>query len=292
MAIEDTSRLMQAYIEKAMVDLPALPTALMQVVKATEKETVSTSEIEELISAEPAIATKLLKVVNSAYFGMPREVSSINQAIAILGMQQVRNLALSIGVLNALHSTNAHIEGHQRRFWERSFGAAACATMIAKQHGIGNKDRELVFIGGLLHDIGSLFLLTQFTTPYLNILRLSEEREVPASDLEQSALHVDHARLGGMLGDKWNFPPAVTELIAAHHEPDSVSGNENLNCVHCAERVVCDIIGDHGAGYVPDLGPEFESWMDLDEDGRSELHSEVGIQIRHAAELLGLLSGI
>ena len=117
MALEDSSRVMQAYVEKAMVDLPSLPTTIVQVVQATESETVSTQQIEDLIGTDPAIATKLLKVVNSAYFGMPRQIGSISQATAILGMHQVRNLVLSIGVFKALSGDSTRIELMQRRFW-------------------------------------------------------------------------------------------------------------------------------------------------------------------------------
>ncbi len=290
MALEDHSRLMQAYVEKAMVDLPSLPTVIIQVVKATEKETVSTSEIEELIGADAAISTKLLKVVNSAYFGMPRQIFSINQAIAILGLHQVRNLVLSIGVLNALSHDSARTEGLQRAFWERSFGTASCSSLIARRKRLPAKEQELLFVAGLLHDIGVLFLLTQFTTPYLEVLKTSLANQELLVDVEQRALHTNHAWLGGMLAGKWNFPEDLTELIAQHEFPTSPFEHPSTTCLYVADRIVGTIVDGQSSGFSPGLSQEYLDWLDLDAEEQESLKSEVMVQLNRAKELLGLLA--
>jgi len=289
MALEDHSRLMQAYVEKAMVDLPSLPPVIIQVVQATERETVSTSEIEELISTDPAIATKLLKVVNSAYFGMSRQVFSISQAIAILGLHQVRNLVLSIGVLNALNTFSARTEKLQREFWERSFGTASCAALIGKMKRLATKEQELLFVSGLLHDIGILFLLTQFTTPYLEVLRTSLMQGEPLVDVERRSLHTDHAALGGMLANKWNFPDDLARLISKHEQPGDPNEQPAAACLHSASRLVSSLKPDQGAGFVPQLHPIYEAWLGLGPEESKDLKQQVQEQINHAKELLGML---
>ena len=290
MALEDHSRLMQAYVEKAMVDLPSLPTVIIHVVKATEKETVSTGEIEDLIGTDAAISTKLLKVVNSAYFGMPRQIYSISQAIAILGLHQVRNLVLSIGVLNALRHDSARTDGLQRAFWERSFGTASCAAIIARVKRLPTKEQELLFVAGLLHDIGVLFLLTQFTTPYLEVLRLSVANKEQLIDVEQRALHTNHAWLGGMLANKWNFPDDLAELIAQHETPTSPHEMPATTALHIADRLV-GALGDGSiSGFSPELDPVHVSWLGLKDDEMDSLKTEVTAQIDKAKELLGLLA--
>jgi HD-like signal output (HDOD) protein len=289
MALEDHSRLMQAYVEKAMVDLPALPTVIIQVVKATEKETVSTHEIEELISTDAAISTKLLKVVNSAYFGMPKQIFSINQAIAILGMHQVRNLVLSIGVLNALTTDSARTEDMQKCFWERSFGAASCAQLIGRIKRLPPKEQELLFVAGLLHDIGVLFLLTQFTSPYLEVLKASQANQEPLVVVERRALHTDHATLGGMLAEKWNFPEDLTELISRHESPSSPDEYPSGACLFIADRVVCAMYEGTACGFSAGIDQNQVDWLGLDEDEVKGLEDEVKVQIDHARELLGLI---
>ncbi len=289
MALEDHSRLMQAYVEKAMVDLPSLPTVIIQVVKATERETVSTHEIEELISTDAAISTKLLRVVNSAYFGMPKQIYSINQAIAILGMHQVRNLVLSIGVLNALSTESARTQELQRCFWERSFGTASCAQLIGRIKKLPGKDQELLFVAGLLHDIGVLFLMTQFTTPYLEVIKASHANKEPLVIVEKRALHTDHATLGGMLADKWNFPEDLGELISRHESPLSPDEYPSGACLFIADRIVCSMYENSACGYSPGIDEVQAAWLGLNGEEVDSLREEVQIQINHAKELLGVI---
>ena len=280
---------MQAYVEKAMVDLPSLPTSIVQVVQATERETVSTHEIEELIGADPAIATKLLKVVNSAYFGMPRQISSINQSIAILGLHQVRNLVLSIGVLNALSSKSARLKIMQRQFWERSFGAAACAQLLSKYKELPAKDHETLFVAGLLHDVGILFLFTQFTTPYMEVVKYAQTNSDRLIDVERRVLHVDHAQLGGMLANKWNFPENLEQLIAKHEEPGDPSDSATVSCVHIAGLVAYQVTSDGDSNGVHELSEEYADWLGMDEDEFKSLKVRVREQIVQASELLRII---
>lgn len=279
---------MQAYVEKAMVDLPSLPTCIVQVVQATEKETVSTHEIEELIGADPAIATKLLRVVNSAYFGMPRQISSINQSIAILGLHQVRNLVLSIGVLNALSSSSEHLQKMQRRFWERSFGAAKCAQLLANYKDLPAKIQETVFVAGLLHDVGILFLFTQFTTPYAAVVKYAQANPDRLVDIERRILHIDHAQLGGMLANKWNFPENLEELIAKHEDPGDPEANATVSCVHIADRVACQVTSDGVFDTDAELSDEYMDWLGMDKEEFESLKAHVKEQIAHSSELLGI----
>ena len=151
MALRSENFLLRRYIEKAMVDLPAIPGIVIQVIQAADRDEVTTAEIEALISKDAAIATKILKVVNSAYFGLPRQVSTVGQAVVILGLHQVRNLAMSLGVLSALSSTNPRIMEYQKGFWSQSFAAAACAQEVARLRGMPKKDQDAIFVGGLLH---------------------------------------------------------------------------------------------------------------------------------------------
>ncbi|MCH8979823.1 MAG: HDOD domain-containing protein [Armatimonadetes bacterium] len=289
MALEDSSSVMQAYVEKAMVDLPSLPTTIVQVVQAMESETVTTRQIEDLIGTDPAVVTKLLKVVNSAYFGMPRQIGSISQAIAILGMHQVRNLVLSIGVLNALSGDSTRTEIMQRRFWERSFGAAACAQLLAQHKKLHPKEQEALFVAGLLHDIGILFMLTQFTAPYLEVLEHSFKNDEPLIDVERRLMKTDHASLGGMLAEIWNFPEGLEELIRCHEEPGNPDEMPAVACIHAAGRIACSLMGGDFTGCPQQMAPEVADWLDMSDDQLDELKEQVRAQVGEAAEFLGLL---
>ncbi|MCW5937579.1 MAG: HDOD domain-containing protein [Fimbriimonadaceae bacterium] len=275
-----------------MVDLPAMPSVIVQVLQATDKENVSMAEIEKLLSTDPSITTKLFKVVNSAYFGLPRQVASIGQALAILGIQQVRNLVLSIGVVNALTSPNPRIIEIQRQFWQHSFASATCAQTISRRKGHSTKEQELVFVGGLLHDIGRLFLLTLFNQPYTQVMTEASRLAEPLSSTEQRILGTTHAHLGGVLAEKWNFPVSLCEMITLHdgfEEGDPVENSERLYCVHIADRLASEIwLGEECSPLWP-WDPRAEEWLGHSIEERKELRLETEQFVENAKELLGML---
>jgi HD-like signal output (HDOD) protein len=287
MAIRAENFLLQRYIDKAMVDLPALPAVVMQVVQASQKETVTTAQIEELLRTDAAITTKLLKVVNSAYFGLSRQVSDVGQAIAILGLTQVRNIVLSIGVLNALSSPNPRLAEGQRLFWLESFAAATCAQELARRKGLSPKDQELAFVAGLLHDIGRLFLYILFNQPYNNVLAEAVKRKTTIVATEKRIIGVTHSHLGGVLADKWNFPFDLADLIRNHEIAEGAPFEPLLGAIHAADRIAGKIAQGDGVSDLCPWNPEVRGWTGLDEAGLAELSASVEASLAKAAELVG-----
>lgn len=290
MALRADNMLLRRYVEKAMVDLPALPTVVLQVVQATEKDTASTSEIESMLMADAAITTKLLKVVNSAYFGLPRQIVNVNQTIAILGMHQVRNLVMSIGVLNALNSPSPRIMETQKAFWQHSFASATCAESIAKAKGLPKKDIESVFIGGLLHDVGRLFLFTLFNLPYQEVLKESIARQESLESVEGRILGVTHAQLGGILGEKWNFPQPLIDMIQGHdHIPDSGQIQDGVYCTHIADAIANSLAPKEIVGTPSPVDAKARVWLGFTDEEFEGLKQRTADQVELAREMLGVM---
>ena len=289
MAVRSENFLLQRYIDKAMVDLPAMPGVVMEVVKATEQEDSTTTQIEDLLVADAAITTKLLKVVNSAYFGLPRQVVNINQAIAILGMHQVRNLVLSIGVLNTLTSPSPRIVEVQKKFWQQSFAAASCAEQIAKRKSLQKKDMETIFIGGLLHDVGRLFLFTLFNLPYKEVLKESVAKGEQLTVVERRILGTTHPELGGVLAEKWNFPEMLIDMIRFHDPIPEDVASEAVYCTHIADVIANQIGDDAVTGVVDEFDPRAMAWAGYDENGLQELRDATSKQVELANDMLGVL---
>ena len=289
MALQSESFLLRRYIEKAMVDLPAMPAIVMQVVQATERDDVTTAEIEELLNKDPAMATKVLKVVNSAYFGLPRQITNIGHAVAILGLQQIRNLALSLGVLNALSSSNARVRDIQRMFWQNSFAAGCCAGHISRKRGLNKRDAELVFVGALLHDIGRLFLLTLFNIPYQQVMRESTNRTLPMRLVEQKVLGTTHAELGAELAERWNFPVDLVKLIRNHDGEFNEETTDAEFAVH-----ICDVFADSIAepefvGLVTPVNGRARVWAGLTDEDAAEIRTKMKESLEQSQALLGIL---
>ncbi len=272
-----------------MVDLPALPGVVLQVVQATENENVSTAEIEKYLQLDTAITTKLLKVVNSAYFGLPRQIVNVNQTIAILGLHQVRNLVLSIGVLNLLTSSSPKVIETQKAYWQSSFAAASCAETLARKRNLDRKDVETVFVSGLLRDVGRLFLLTLFTLPYQEVLNASIKNQEPVSETETRILGFTHAELGATLAEKWNFPPTLVEAIRDHDQIPEGDVNLTTACIHIADHLAGEIGDPAFIGVLSETDPRALKALNLTEADLSDLRDQTVEQVTKAKDLVGLL---
>lgn len=289
MALRSENLLLRRYIEKAMVDLPAMPGVVLQVVQATEREEVSSAEVERLLSADPAITTKLLKVVNSAYFGLPRQITNISQTITILGMHQVRNLVMSIGVLNIMSSSSPRLVETQKEFWMHSFASASCADLIAKAKNLPRKDAETVFVAGLLHDVGRLFLLTMFNLPYKDVVSQSLRGAEPVDQVEERILGASHAELGGLLAEKWNFPPQLVGLIRHHATLPQGEIEPTLHCIHLADAIANSVSSPEIVGVFRPADPRSRQWLGANDKQFDELRFVTGAAVQKARELFGVL---
>jgi HD-like signal output (HDOD) protein len=289
MALRSENLLLRRYIDKAMVDLPAMPGVVLQVVQATEREEVSSAEVERLLSADPAITTKLLKVVNSAYFGLPRQITNISQTITILGMHQVRNLVMSIGVLNIMNSSSPRLMETQKEFWMHSFASATCAELIARAKGLPKKDTEAVFVSGLLHDIGRLFLLTMFNLPYKDVISQSLRSGEPIDSVEERILGATHAELGGLLAEKWNFPVQLVTLIRHHTTLPANEVEPMLYCVNLADAIANSVASPEIVGVYKPADPRSRAWLGANDKQFDELRYITGASVQKARELFGVL---
>lgn len=282
--------LLRRYIDKAMVDLPSLPNVVVEILDATKNEGASTGQIEKLVSMDQAIVTKLLKVVNSAYFGLPRLVTDVKQVIAILGLHQVRNLVLSIGVLNALESPNPRVAAIQTQLWQEAFGSAKIADMVAEQKKLEKHIRDNVYIGGLLHDIGRLFLFTLFRSPYEQVIMESLDRDEPLSLTERRVLGTTHAELGGVLADRWNFPIELIEMIRDHDQPVDRALPPHVICVSIADKIVSAVVENEIEGISEFLDEGSRMWLGLDSAQIETFGHKASQQIKEASEVMGLIA--
>jgi putative nucleotidyltransferase with HDIG domain len=289
MALKTESFLLRRYIEKAMVDLPAMPAVIMEVIRATDRDGVTTNEVESLLSKDPALATKVLKVVNSAYFGLPRQITNISHAVAILGFQQVRNLAMSLGVLNALSSTNPRVQEIQMLFWQHSFASGTAAELIAKRKGLQRKDVEMIFVGGLLHDIGRLFLLTLFNIPYQQVMKESIQRNLPVRLVEKKVLGTSHAELGADLAEKWNFPDELVSMIRCHDGEFPPGEPYPEYCIHIADILSDAIAEQEFVGLKTPILPRAADWAGFKAEDYEEIKLNMIASVERAKQVLGML---
>lgn len=194
--------------------LPSLPTVAAKLLSLTSQPEISVQEICRLVSYDISLSAKVLRVVNSAYYGLPQRVSSVQQAVSILGINAVRNLTLSFSLLTIRSDSRGTFD--YERFWQRSLAAAVSARMILAL--VDRRDPGEIFIASLLQNIGEMILAREFPREFEDVLRLvSQGKEEIAA--EHEVLNIDHATIGYMVARKWGFPEALTTPIIYHHAP-------------------------------------------------------------------------
>jgi putative nucleotidyltransferase with HDIG domain len=191
--------------------LPTVPESLKKISQVIGKPRVTLDEISHFVSSDPALATKILRMVNSAVYGFPGRISSVSHAIMLLGLNVVRGLLLGISVFEIMQT-------HMSGLWDHSLGCAMIARAIAVKKGI--KDPEEVAIAALLHDIGKVILILEFQPLYEGAMREAASRRIPIFEAERGVFQETHAAVGMWLAEKWRFPANLVEGIGYHHRPN------------------------------------------------------------------------
>jgi len=214
--------------------MPAFPASVQQVLSLASDMNTAPKELVRVVEHDPVLTLKLLKVANSAYFGLSRAIVSINHAVVYLGINTVRHVALAIAAIGALPRKNsAHFDTDD--FLLHSLCTAVMTRALARNIRIPEVEAANFFVAGLLHDIGQVVFSQFEPDTYRKVLQRSKKEGCPIYVSEQSSLGADHSELGAMLGERWQLPKALTEAIRMHHIPPRKSGgNPMRECLFVA----------------------------------------------------------
>ncbi|MGK5088728.1 HDOD domain-containing protein [Bdellovibrionota bacterium FG-2] len=205
---EDNLRILTKYIEK----MPTFSPATSKIIQLANKLNTSPNEIVAAIRLDPILTGRVLQLVNSAYFSLAQRVTSLNRAVVYLGINTIKNLALSTAVLQTFENKNKELAELVKPVWRHSLATAVCAKIIAKASAVPVNMLEEYFIAGLLHDIGKTILMQAFfeTQPHDGKISAAEEK---------SRYSLDHSELGAQTLKKWNFHEQISEAVFSHHTP-------------------------------------------------------------------------
>lgn len=277
-------------IEKALQDLPSLPNVTEKVLRETESPDASAANVEKLISTDQSLASKVLRVVNSAYYGLPGQVSNLSQAIVILGMQQVRNMVLGVSAIGMMKAKTPRQIEQLRLFWLHSFGATAAATFFADAKKLSPKDKEIVFVAGLLHDIGKLFLFSNFTQTYDQVTGYAATKNVSEEEAESFLLGMNHAEIAAEMAQMWKLPENICQLLKSHEGDFGGSTDPVLYVLHLADYATKYLYSGTEAQFAPGYQQEAFDWLGFDEAKMTELFEHVATKVEDASTLFGMVS--
>ena len=197
---------------KGLATLPHVMTRIMAII--TDEES-SAKELAAEIRNDQALTAKILKIVNSAYYGFYRQISNIDEAVVILGFKEVRSISLAITVFGLFQERkNNYFD--RRGFWKHSVITAVLADMLSEAFPQSYPE---AFTAGLLHDLGYGVLDQYFPQEWQQICEETEKRQVHKLKVEREILGTDHAEIGFWVAEQWNFPPDLCQGIRYHHEP-------------------------------------------------------------------------
>jgi len=200
--------------------IPTMPTIASKVMQIVNDPKSNAEDVAKFISKDVALTSKVLRLANSAFYGIPRTISSVNSAIVILGFNTIRSLVLSASVIKVFPAKPGAVSFDRKSFWKHSFMVGIAARMLAQiLRRRKLVDLEMAFSAGLLHDIGKLILEQFAEAEYLPILKTAREKGLPLYQVEKSLLGIDHAEVSGMLADKWQMPLELKVPICMHHTP-------------------------------------------------------------------------
>lgn len=222
--------------------LPALPVVIGELLSSFGNDETDIGLICRQVARDQSLTARLLRVANSSFYGLQCRVATINEAVVVLGFRAVRSMLLTLSVSSAFGKQDC--PGFEPRAYMRHcVGVGLAARAIAETTG---RNPDLAFAGGVLHDMGQLALASVFGDAYARALAYRREHDCPLVVAERDILGTDHAVVGGLLADTWNFPASLRSAIAEHHSPSAATADSLADLVHVADAIA------HGLGLAGD----------------------------------------
>jgi len=207
---------------KQVDSLPSLPVTVTKVLSVTADPDSSSKDLVDAILPDQAMCATILKIANSAFFGMPREVATMERAVTILGLNEIHNIVLGKAVFSAFQKVGKNFSQSMEHFWKHSFSCGLAAKIIAPKLQLPPGE---LFIAGLLHDIGQLVFFISTPEEYSQVMELQGTDHIKSRFLETETFGIDHAQVGFHLLERWLFPNQLLTAVGFHHQPQKCTNH-------------------------------------------------------------------
>ncbi len=273
--------------------IATLPEITMKIVELVENPKSTAQDLHKVIQNDPALCSRILKVVNSSFYGLPGQIGNINRAIVMLGLNAVKNIAIAASLAKLFRGGELTPTFSARDLWTHSNITAAASKMVANSLKLGLADEA--FLAGLIHDIGIMVEMQYDRNKLTEVLRETgaDSKGIPATDFmvaERKYFEADHQDFGQGLCQKWKFPGSFAFVTGYHHRPlDLPSENRTLtSIVYVADRLA----GETGTGFRQDLLTLDYDMAVLDElkltqDRLNEIRTQLKEQLKDVTSILG-----
>ncbi len=283
----------QQTLEKKLADLPPMPAVVTRIMETVNNPDTSAEDLNRLISMDQGLTSKVLRIVNSSYYGFPKRISTITHAVVILGFNTIRNLVLGVSAFGLIGQKSMPYGLNRNRFWEHSVATAVAGGVLARKRLPKNRNApEEAFIGGLLHDIGELFLDSYFPVQFAVSMAFASKENRTARDAELLVLGLDYVTVSRRIAEHWNFPGHLVAMVGGYYAPQIDSEYfDYMALVHAADWLAWE------CGHAPsdhsrpeEISPVVADWMAFDAEALEWSKRELAQQFK-AAEALRAACG-
>ncbi len=239
-------------------NLPAFPAIAFEVIKLTRDSSSTSKDIEKIIEKDPNLVSQILKMANSSFYGLSREVNSLNHAINLLGFVQVENIVMISVMLTSVKKLPLHKHFNRDKFLEHSFGCGVTAKIIANMLNMNFSSAE--FSGGVMHDIGKVLLDLYAPDALDTILENAYKKGLSFYDSEMELYDMNHSLLGAKLLSIWGLPNELMDIVEYHHNPKEANNKLLVATVHVADLLTYSEGIGFGGNYAKFTLEEDEGW--------------------------------
>ncbi|MES2935097.1 MAG: HDOD domain-containing protein [Pseudomonadota bacterium] len=261
-------------VARQIKDLPTLPAVVMELLNTIDQDDIDIHVLAKKVSHDQALTAKTLRLANSSFYGLQVKVTTIQQAINLMGMQSVRGLITTAAMTGCFPAERCEGFDH-KGFWRHSIATATCAKVLAMHLHV---NQDFAFTAGLLHDLGRLALVSCFRAQYEAVIRYRVANDCYLLEAERKVLEIDHVQVGVALASLWNFSDTMIKAIAGHHSPETPGAGFLASIVHVADAIAHALDLSHVAD---DLTPPVSmvAWQGLG------LKDEVYLQVFRETQL-------
>ena len=226
-------------VVRKVAALATLPEITAKIIQTVEDPKSTASKLHQIVTHDPALVTRILKVVNSAFYGLPGQIGSVERAIVLLGLNAVKNIAVAASIGQLFRAGRLCPEFAVRDLWTHCIAVGVAARDLAKQ--MSSPIAEEAFLAGMIHDVGILISLQTFPEQIRQVCEQAKSGEKSFCELEQEIIGMDHQQLGATLAEQWKFPRSCQLVAGYHHRPLALMEQNRMlvNVVYVADTICC-----------------------------------------------------
>jgi putative nucleotidyltransferase with HDIG domain len=269
-----------------VTEIGSLPEVTARILEVVENPKATARNVHEVVRADPALAAKILKIVNSAFYGLPSQIASLDRAIVMLGLSALKNLALASSLIRLFRGQDISEEFTARDLWRHCLAVGVCARLIAQAGKVVQRDEA--FVAGLTHDLGLIVAAQVFPEQLRQVVQRTQAESASFVACETEIIGADHQLLGAAIATKWKFPPNLRNAIGYHHDPLTLQPEfQKLAAAIALADVLCNAL--HIGFWLTTPPQEPPEWMltllGLSPESLPEIAAQVPDQLAEAEQI-------